>query len=179
MGGRYRQLTFAERGELARLQAQGRSFRQIAAALDRAPATIAREGQRNGSSRQRGYQVPYADQQARARRWRDAKLERDAALRERALARRKAGWSPEQVAGRLAEEAGGRWSPTRPSTAALTPQSGTARRTPDGTTGPGARRGGGGAPGKGRSAASLTARAWTSGRRRGTPASPPAIGRPT
>ena len=71
-----------------------------------APATIAREVQRNGSSRQRGYQVAYAHQQARARRWRGSKLERDAALREQVLVRLKAGWSPEQVAGRLAQEAG-------------------------------------------------------------------------
>ena len=54
MGGCYRQLTFEERRELARLQAEGCSLRQIAAALDRAPATIAREVKRNGSSRQRG-----------------------------------------------------------------------------------------------------------------------------
>lgn len=106
MGDCYRQLTFEERSELARLQAEGRSFRQIAAALDRAPSTIAREVKRNGSSRKRGYRVPYAHQQARARRWRGSKLERDAALREQVLTRLKAGWSPEQVAGRLAQEAG-------------------------------------------------------------------------
>ena len=58
MGGCYRQLTREERRELARLQAAGRSFRQIAAALDRAPATIAREVKRNGSSRQRGAAQP-------------------------------------------------------------------------------------------------------------------------
>ena len=55
---------------------------------------------RNGSSRQRGYQVAYSQQQARARRWRGSKRERDAALREQVLVRRKAGWSPEQAAGR-------------------------------------------------------------------------------
>ena len=103
MGGCYRQLTWEERGELARLQAQGRSFRQITADLDSAPATIAREVKGNGSSRRRGYQVPYADQQARVRRWRGSKLERDAALREQVLVRQKAGWSPDQVA-----EGGGR-----------------------------------------------------------------------
>ena len=48
----------------------------------------------------------YAQQQARARRWRGARLERDDALRGQALSRLKQGWSPEQVAGRLALEAG-------------------------------------------------------------------------
>ena len=106
MGTRYRQLTLEERGELARLQAAGCSYRQIAAALDRAPSTIAREVKRNGSSRQRGYQPVYADQQARARRWQGSKLERDAELRELVLSRLKAGWSPEQVGGRLKRAAG-------------------------------------------------------------------------
>ena len=106
MGTRYQQLTREERWELARLQAQGYSYRQIAAALDRAPATITREVKRNGSSRQRGYQSAYADQQARARRWQGSKLERDAALREWVLARLKAGWSPQQVCGRLKRETG-------------------------------------------------------------------------
>ena len=106
MGRGYRQLTLEDRSQLAQLQAQGCSLRQIAATLDRAPSTIAREVKRNGRSRQRGYQVSYAHQQAQARRWRGSKLERDAELREQVLTRLKAGWSPEQVSGRLAREAG-------------------------------------------------------------------------
>ena len=47
MGRHYTQLDIEDRCELARLHAQGRSLRQIAAALDRAPATIARELKRN------------------------------------------------------------------------------------------------------------------------------------
>ena len=53
-----------------------------------------------------GYRPSYAQQQARARRWRGARLERDDALRDQALSRLEQGWSPEQVAGRLALEAG-------------------------------------------------------------------------
>ena len=41
-----------------------------------------------------------------ARRWGGGKLERDAALREVVLAYLQCGWSPEQVSGRLAQEAG-------------------------------------------------------------------------
>ena len=105
MGKRYGHLTLEERCQIACLQAAGRSLRQIAATLDRAPSTMAREVKRNGA--QTGaYKPVYADQQARARRWRGSRLERDAPLRTRVLAHLAQGWSPEQVAGRLAVEAG-------------------------------------------------------------------------
>ena len=107
MGTHYQQLTIEERCEISRLQAAGHSIRQVAASLDRAPSTIARELKRNGSQTQ-GYRPSYAHQQARARRWRGARLERDGELRQQVLSRLKAGWSPEQVAGRLALEAGRR-----------------------------------------------------------------------
>ena len=63
MGKRYGHITLEERCEIARLQAAGRSVRQIATALDRAPSTVARELKRNGA--QTGaYKPVYADQQA-------------------------------------------------------------------------------------------------------------------
>ena len=101
----YTHLTIEDRCEIARLQAAGHSIRQIAASLDRAPSTIAREVTRNGS-RTQGYQPRYADQQARARRWAGSRLDRDPRLRSQVLARLAQGCSPEQVAGRLAREAG-------------------------------------------------------------------------
>ena len=70
-------------------------FRQIAASLDRAPATIARE--LRNRSRQQGYRPRYAQEQAHARRWRGARLDRDTTLREQVLARLKQGWSPGQI----------------------------------------------------------------------------------
>jgi IS30 family transposase len=103
MEQRYKQIDFEERCEIARLYAEGRSIRQIAAALDRAPSTIAREMKRN-QSRQSGYQAVYANQQSRARRWSGSKLDRNRALRETVLSGLSRGWSPEQVAGRLARE---------------------------------------------------------------------------
>lgn len=106
MGLSYRQLTREDRRELAPLQAQGCSLYPRATELARAPASIARAGQRNGSSRQCGCLVAYAHQQAQARRWHGSKPERDAELREQVLARRKAGWSPEPGYGRLARETG-------------------------------------------------------------------------
>ena len=90
---------------MARLHALGYPVRQIAAALDRSPSTVARELMRNGS-RTQGYQPRYADQHAHARRWRGSRLDRDAGLRRQVLACLKRGWSPEQVAGRLAMESG-------------------------------------------------------------------------
>ena len=107
MGVRYKQIDIEEREEIARLHAEGCSVRQIAATLDRTPSTISREMNRNGSA-DGGYRARYADEQAWARRWRGSKLERDEGLRERVLMGLKQSWSPEQVAGRLALEAGGR-----------------------------------------------------------------------
>ena len=103
MGRDYTQLTLEDRCEMARLHTTGHSLRQIAATLDRAPSTVARELTRNASTTQ-GYQPGYADQQARARRWQGSKLDRDSTLRATVLARLQHGWSPQQVAGRLALE---------------------------------------------------------------------------
>ena len=105
MGQNYTQLGIEDRCELARLHAQGCSLRQIAATLDRAPSTIARELKRN-ASRQQGYRPRYAQEPARARRWGGARLDREAGLRAQVLTRLKQGWSPEQIAGRRRREAG-------------------------------------------------------------------------
>jgi IS30 family transposase len=105
MGRKYRQFGLEERCAIARLSEEGRSLRQIAAALDRAPSSIARELKRN-SGRAVGYKPAYAEEQARARRWSGSKLDRDAELRELVLGQLRAGWSPEQVAGRLRQGAG-------------------------------------------------------------------------
>jgi transposase, IS30 family len=105
MGRKYKQLSLEDRCEVARLQAEGRSIRQMAAALDRPPSTIARELKRNGS-RSVGYKPSYAQEQTKARRWAGSRLDRDPALRRAVLERLARGWSPEQVAGRLRREQG-------------------------------------------------------------------------
>jgi len=105
MGQKYKHFSLEERCEIARLQAQGVSLRQIAAALDRAPSSIARELIRN-SGRQIGYKPVHAEQRAKARRWTGSKLDRDPDLRSEVLIRLSHGQSPEQVAGRLALETG-------------------------------------------------------------------------
>ena len=105
MGHRYRHLSLEERCTIARLYADGRAIRHIASALDRAPSTVARELRRNRSHRS-GYRPGYAQDQARARRWTGSRLDRQSGLRAKVLARLAKGWSPQQVSGRLALEAG-------------------------------------------------------------------------
>ena len=105
MGRKYQQLSLENRCEIARLQADGCSIRQIAAALDRAPSTISREVKRN-RGRHIGYKPSYAQEQTQARRWAGSRLEREPNLRRDVLERLASGWSPEQVAGRLARQRG-------------------------------------------------------------------------
>ena len=102
---RYTQLSLEERCSIARLHEAGQSIRQIATALDRQPSTITRELKRN-TGRKIGYQPAYAQAQASGRRWTGSRLERDDSLRETVLERLACGWSPEQIAGRLAHEQG-------------------------------------------------------------------------
>jgi len=105
MGQQYRHFGLEERCEIARLSASGQSIRQIAAALDRAPSSIARELKRN-SAKTLGYKPGQANTQATARRWRGSKLLRKPDLQALVLEGLRRGWSPQQVAGRLAREHG-------------------------------------------------------------------------
>src|SRR5688500_2551199 len=86
MGQTYEQLSLEERCRTAQLQADRRSIRQIAAALDRAPSSIARELKRN-SGHSVGYKPSYAHDQTRARRWSGSRLERQPELRRAVLDR--------------------------------------------------------------------------------------------
>lgn len=103
MGRTYVQLSFEDRCEIARRRAEGQSIRKIAADLDRAPSSIAREIKRNGG-RKVGYKPDYADQQTRARRWTGSKLTRNPGLRADVLAKLARGFSPEQIAGRMVRD---------------------------------------------------------------------------
>jgi transposase, IS30 family len=105
MGRSYGQLSLEDRCTIAQLQRAGQSIRQIAAALDRAPSTIARELKRNHGSVV-GYKPTYAQQRTRERRWVGSRLKREPTLRRAVFERLEMGWSPEQVAGRLAKERG-------------------------------------------------------------------------
>jgi len=104
MGKSYRQITLEERCAIASLHADGQSLRQIATSLDRAASTISREIRRNGGAMT--YKPVYADEKAWARRWRGSRLVRQPALQRTVVSRLAMGWSPAQVAGRLAHEHG-------------------------------------------------------------------------
>jgi len=105
MGQAYTHFSLEERCAIAQRRAAGASIRQIAAALDRTPSSIARELKRNSGTKV-GYKPSYAHDQAKARRWRGSKLLRNADLQALVLERLRRGWSPQQVAGRLAREHG-------------------------------------------------------------------------
>ena len=109
MGHMYRQLCLAERIEIFRLRAAGRSCREIADELGRAASTIARELKRNATPTKvwrGGYDPQRAQDLAERRRQWDCrfKLERQPALKALVRDSLAMGWSPEQIAGRLARE---------------------------------------------------------------------------
>lgn len=94
-------LSLAEREEISRAVAKGRSLRWIAGTLGRAPSTVSRELRRNGG--QAGYRASQADQAAWARacRPKTCKLAENRALARLVADKLQAGWSPEQIAGWL------------------------------------------------------------------------------
>jgi IS30 family transposase len=108
---KYGQLDLAERIEIYRLHADGKSQRGIAAALGRSAATISRELKRN-SKASKQWAGGYDPQRAqplmlrRHARGRAHKLERQPELRKKVLQHLAAGWSPEQIAGRMAQGPG-------------------------------------------------------------------------
>src|ERR671928_2160711 len=104
----YRQLDLAERRPLFRLIEARTPVGAIAARLGRHPSTIYRELGRNrfrdGDRGFCGYFPLNAQDLARRRRQRRRKLAADEGLRARITERLEAGWSPQQIAGRLKHE---------------------------------------------------------------------------
>jgi IS30 family transposase len=94
-------LTLAEREEISRATAEGRSIRSIAAQLERAPSTVSRELRRNGG--QAAYRASEADRAAwdRALRPKCCKLAKSRALAQIVADKLRLLWSPEQIAGWL------------------------------------------------------------------------------
>jgi transposase, IS30 family len=104
----YRQLDLDQRRTLFRLLEARTPVGEIAARLGRHPSTIHRELGRNrfrdGDRGFCGYFPLNAQDLARRRRQRRRKLAADPALREHVVERLEAGWSPQQIAGRLKQE---------------------------------------------------------------------------
>jgi IS30 family transposase len=112
MGKHYEQLSDAERKAIGRLRAAGQEQGHIAKLLMRHSSTIGRELKRNSLASRTWPAGRYDAERAieltarRRRRGRGHKLARQPALRERVRNRLAMGWSPEQIAGRLALEQG-------------------------------------------------------------------------
>lgn len=98
-----RALSESEREEISRGLAGGRSIREIAAAIGRAPSTISREIGRNGGSTH--YRAAAADAAAwrRGRRPKLCRLAQQPHLRRLVETKLRADWSPQQIAGWLME----------------------------------------------------------------------------
>jgi IS30 family transposase len=97
-------LTLAEREEISRGIAAGRSARRIASGLGRAPSTVTREIGRHGG--RSSYRAAEADERAwqHARRPQLCKLACDRTLCQLVASKLAADWSPEQIAGWLKAE---------------------------------------------------------------------------
>ena len=97
-------LRFEEREEISRGIAVGRSLRQIARSLGRAPSTMSREIRRNGGSE--AYRATRADKRAweRALRPKPCRLALNRKLRWRVAQKLVLQWSPEQISGWLKRE---------------------------------------------------------------------------
>ena len=96
-----RALTVAEREEISRGIASGRSLRSIARILSRAPSTLSREVRRNGGRRR--YRAAEADKQAwkRARRRKRCRLVCRPRLRQLVEEKLREAWAPQQITGWL------------------------------------------------------------------------------
>ncbi len=94
-------LTLAEREEISRAVAEGRSIRAIAACLGRAASTVSREIKRNGG--QECYRANQADAAAwdRALRPKQCKLAENRVLARVVTEKLRMLWSPQQIAGWL------------------------------------------------------------------------------
>ena len=103
-GGRRRALTAADREEISRGLAQDQPGVVIAARIGRDPSVISREIARHGGrDRYRASRAARVAARAR-RRPKTRKLDADPGLRAQVLDRLHAGWSPDQIAGRLRHE---------------------------------------------------------------------------
>ena len=97
-------LRLEEREDISRGIAAGRSIRQIAQGLGRAPSTVSREIKRNGGSP--AYRASRADRRAwnRALRPKPCRLALHRGLRWRVAQKLALQWSPEQISGWLKQE---------------------------------------------------------------------------
>ena len=111
--GRYCHIRKDERLEIAILRKKGYSIRAIAKAMERSPASVSRELQRN-SSMTGAYDALKAQHKARVKRlyskYQGMKIREYPWLERYVHEKMKLSWSPEQIAGRLRLETHGKLS---------------------------------------------------------------------
>lgn len=103
---KYKRINTDEREEISRFLAAGKSLAEIARELDRHPATISREIQRNrGKSGYRAFSASKrAKDTAASRRKGKSRLEKDITLRNYVIEKLKQQWSPRMISERLKME---------------------------------------------------------------------------
>lgn len=101
-----RKIKKAERLEIALLRNKGYGVREIGRVLDRSPGSISEELNRNRTHS--GYDPLAADRKARIRRmdakFQGMKIESDPNLRAHVIAKLKAHWNPDEIAGAMRRE---------------------------------------------------------------------------
>src|SRR5437660_5044179 len=105
MGKSYCRLSATERVTIMLMLRDGRGVNEIARTLGRRPSTISREIRRQPYDGRLPYEATRAEDHAFAMRWRcrnKRKLRADSALFARVAGDLRRGWSPLQIAGRLA-----------------------------------------------------------------------------
>lgn len=109
MNTRYIQLTSEERDRIAVLRAQGTNLSDIARILGRNKSTLCRELKRNKSPVYGIYLSHKAHERAAKRKYEAALRPRlkDTAIMGYVIEKLRLGWSPEQIAGRIAQELAG------------------------------------------------------------------------
>lgn len=103
MGENYKHLTRDERIAIGIMLKDGKSLSEISRILGRNKGTISREIKRNSSPKQNYYTMPWAHIKAERRSWRAHKRSRlkDDRIVRYVRSKLKAGWSPEQISGRI------------------------------------------------------------------------------
>lgn len=102
----YTQLSSEERDKIAVLRAKGLSLATIAEAIDRNKSTVSRELKRNKSPVYNVYLPHKADARAKERKQQASTRKRlkNPMIKEYVIKKLRLGWSPEQIAGRLAND---------------------------------------------------------------------------
>lgn len=120
----YQHFSIQEREKIQYLLWQKQSVRAIAQTLGRSPASVSREIRRNGGQQIRRYVPRIAQERALTKRHSRGRIERlkNPEVRTYVVDQLSAGYSPEQIAGRIQRDMPGSSISQKPSTNTSTPK---------------------------------------------------------